>query len=110
LSSSQIKALQDFSHASGVTVLINSDEEEWHKEIVAEKIMIESIGIIIIQVSVTYHASGKTSHLHNSVAHHLALNGMLHLRQQRPPARLHVEGFFRECVFVVLALHVHESV
>jgi hypothetical protein len=53
LASSQIKALQDISHASGVTVLINSDEEEWHKEIVAEKIMIESIETIIIQVSVT---------------------------------------------------------
>ena len=44
------------------------------------------------------------SSLHYGVAHHLALDGVLHLSEQGAPAGLCLEWLVSECVLVVLQL------
>ena len=50
------------------------------------------------------------SSLHYCVAHHLALDGVLHLSEQGAPAGLCLEWLVSECVLVVLQLQTRANV
>jgi hypothetical protein len=82
LTSSQVKALQNISHSSGVSDLKNWDER-WANN---TRVLTERKA------------------LHDCMAHHLALDGVLHFRQQRLPARFCFERLRSERVRVALAL------